>query len=193
MSSEIMVLSGYGINMRVRSGGLAIKSGFLFMGNLQKTFISRGLNEVEHIVIIAQSGNLSIDVVKWLMSQNIAVSFLDEYGDLVTDFMPENHISGITKRRQATADADTKIKISAWLLAEKFKGQRNTLDYISRRYIRARWWSERWSIQIERAIMLSQERERGLSACSDTDSQRILEAQAAAATGNAWREFRSIG
>lgn len=34
---------------------------------MQETHISKGLNEIEHIVVIAQYGSLTIEAVKWLI------------------------------------------------------------------------------------------------------------------------------
>lgn len=181
MGKEILVVTGHGIDMRVKNNGLIIKSGIPLAGNVQETTISKGLNEIEHVVIIAQSGNLTIEAVKWLITQNIAVSFLDEYGNLVTDFMPENHISGITKRRQATADKGLNIRISAWLLAAKFNEQRETLNYIRKNCYRGNWWNAERDYRINQAITISLDREQALPTCLNVDSQRVLEAQAAAA------------
>lgn len=189
MIKETFVLSGHGVDLRVKNGGLIIKSGFPFAGNIQETLISKGLNEIEHCVIIAQSGNLTIEAIKWFISQNIAVSILDEYGNHVTDFMPENHISGITKRRQATADKGLNMRISAWLLAAKFNEQRETLKYVRDNYHKTDWWNSERDYRINQAITLSLDREQALPACLNVDSQRVLEAQAAAAY---WHSFEGI-
>ncbi|SFH40425.1 CRISPR-associated endonuclease Cas1 [Desulfotomaculum arcticum] len=189
MNKEILVVSGYGIDLRVNGGGLKIKQGSVLQGNLQEVLINRGINSIEHLVILSQSGNLTIEAVKWLINQNIAVSFLDEYGNLVTDFMPGNHISGITKRRQATADSNFNIKISSWLLSEKFKGQRETLCYLRIYNQKAKWWNEEREYRIEQALSISLNREQNLTNCLNADSQRVLEAQSAAAY---WHCFEGI-
>jgi len=189
MNKDILIISGHGIDLRVSGGGLSIKQGSALLGNSPPLFINRGLNNIEHLVILAQSGNLTIEAIKWLTTQNIAVSFLDEYGNLTTDFMPVNHVSGLTKRRQATAGFDINLKVSAWLLAEKFKGQRETLCYIYKLSKKANWWNDEREYRIEQALSISLDREQELTNCLNTESLRVLEAQTAAAY---WQCFEGI-
>lgn len=189
MTKEILVLSGHSLDIRMNSGGLKIKDGFSFEEGVRQTYINRGTNDIEHIVILGQTGAITFDAIKWIIDQKIMVTFLDSEGKVITDFMPENHISAITKRRQATADNGLNIKIGAWLLAEKFKGQRETLNHMLNTCYKAGWFSPEREYRIGQAIAISQDRERALHTCLNADSQRVLEAQTAAAY---WHCFEGI-
>ncbi|SPF51592.1 hypothetical protein SBF1_5150004 [Candidatus Desulfosporosinus infrequens] len=189
MSEKIMVLNGHGIDIRVNSGHLKIKEGFPFKGNITEHYLDRGLNDIEHLVILGQTGSITIDAIKWMMDQDMIVSFLDPDGNIVTDFIPQNNISGIVKRRQATPSNSFNLEISSWLLSEKFKQQRNTLIHLSTKYRQAIWWTEEREQRIEKALTISSNREELLVSSLNPDAQRVLEAQAAAAY---WPAFEGV-
>lgn len=189
MSKEILVLSGHGIDLRLNSGRLKIKSGFPIEGNVQETFIYRGINDVEHLVIIGHSGAITFEAIRWIIDQEIMVTFLDHDGNSITNFLSENHISGITKRRQATASNELNLNIARWLLSQKFQRQRNTLKHINSICNNYKWWNSDWDYKFDQAISISKEREKSLANFHKTDSLRTLEAQAAAAY---WHCFEGI-
>jgi CRISPR/Cas system-associated endonuclease Cas1 len=130
MQKEILVLTGCGLDMRVNSGSLQIRDGFPHNGSVRETVIYRGLNTVEHIVILGQSGALTFEAIRWMVDQNILVTFLDHEGRIITSLMPENHVWGIVKKRQATASEELKRKIAKWLLIEKVEEQVRTLNWL---------------------------------------------------------------
>jgi len=187
-NTEILTIYGYNIGFRIDSGKLKIKYGFPAFNDVKESVVERGTNNIEHIVILSQCGYLSIDVINWLMNQNIAVTLLDEYGNILTSFMPESHISPIVKRRQATASNELNKTISTQILSEKLQEQRKVLSYIQTAYQQAYWLHPERKYRIEQAISISTERERMLSKIN-IDSQMILEAQAAAAY---WNCFEGI-
>lgn len=189
MEKNILTVNGFGIDIRVNGGQLKIKDGFMFEGGQRETNICRGLNDIDHIVIFGQTGNISFDALKWIIDQKVMVTMLDPDGNVITRFMPESHISGITKRRQATAGDNINMKISSWLLSEKFRGQRNTLNYIQNTFFKTKWWNSERDFRIGQAISISSDREKALPSCLNADSQRVLEAQSAAAY---WHCFEGI-
>lgn len=184
-----MVLTGYGLDIRVNSGRLKIKDGSLLEGTVSETYLNRGTNEVEHLVILGQTGSISFEAIKWITDQNMMVSMMDPDGHLITSLMTESHISGIIKRRQATVDINTNLAIASWLLAEKLKGQRDTLVWLRDTFKRTDWLNVDRENRFEEAIDLLFEREVRLSSCSNVDAQRMLEAQCAAAY---WHCFEGI-
>lgn len=188
MKKEILVLVGNNLDIRVNSGGLKIKAGFPHSGT-RETYIPRGLNPYEHIVILGYTGAITFDAIKWIIDQGMMVTFLDSFGNVITSFLPDNHISGVIKRRQATAGNALNMKISSWLLAEKFREQRKTLNCIRESYRGAFWWTAERERTFRQAINISEDRERALANCLNVDSQRVLEAQAAAAY---WKCFEGI-
>ncbi|MEM3442255.1 MAG: CRISPR-associated endonuclease Cas1 [Candidatus Bathyarchaeia archaeon] len=189
MKKEILVLAGSYLDIRVNSGGLKIKDGFPSSGKVRETYINRGTNEYEHIVVLGYSGSITFEAVKWIIDQGILLTFLDSFGNVITSFVPQNHISGVVKRRQATAGDSFNLKISSWLLREKFKGQREGLSRIRDTWRKADWWTGERETRVEQAAFILLDRERALTACLNVDSQRVLEAQAAAAY---WHCFEGI-
>ncbi|MDA8336474.1 MAG: CRISPR-associated endonuclease Cas1 [Peptococcaceae bacterium] len=187
MEKQIMVLSGHAMDIRINGGRLKIKDGFpAEEGSVKETYLSRGTNDVDHIVILGNSGAVTFDAIQWMMEQNVLVTMLDYTGDVITEFMPQGHISGITKRRQATADNAFNMKISAWLLGEKFRQQRFTLQFVSKDF---NGYDEGRTSRIDKAIAISNDRGKALSGCINSGSQMILEAQTAAAY---WQCFEGI-
>ena len=180
MSKEIMVLNGHGIDIRVNSGHLKIKEGFPFKGNITEHFLGRGLNDIEHLIILGQNGSITIDSIKWMMDQKMIVTFLDPDGNIVTDFLPQNSISAIVKRRQATTTDAFKLKVSVWILSKKFREQRNTLLRLWNDFKGSDWWNADREKNIDEALSISKNRENLLQTCSSIESLRGLEAQVAA-------------
>jgi len=182
VKKEILVLTGNNLDIRVNSSGLKIKDGFPH-SSTRETYIPRGVNPYEHIVILGYSGTITFDAIKWIINQGMMVTFLDSLGSVITSFLPDNHI---IKRRQATAG--NALNISTWLLAEKFREQRKTLNYIRESYQGAFWWTAERERTFRQAINISKDRERALANCLNVDSQRVLEAQAAAY----WKTYEGI-
>lgn len=176
-----MVLNGHGIDIRVNSGHLKIKEGFPFKGSVTEHFIGRGINDIEHLVILGQTGSITFDAIKWMMDQNMIVSFLDPDGNIMTDFLPQNNISAIVKRRQATATNAFRIKVSVWILRKKFSEQRNTLLHLWKDFKKSDWWSADREKRIEGALDIYKNRKALLDTCISIEGMRVLEAQVAAA------------
>jgi len=189
MDKQILVLTGNNLDIRVNSSGLKIHDGFPTSGDVRETYINRGLNELEHIVISGYTGAITFEAIKWIVDCEIMVTFLDSLGNIITSFIPNNHISGIIKRRQATAGNDLNMKISTWILSEKFQEQRKTLNYIFNAYGGISWWTAGREKVINQAITISEDRQKALSLLSNIDSQRTLEAQVAAAY---WKAYDGI-
>ncbi len=184
-----MVLNGHGIDIRVNSGHLKIKEGLPFKGDMTEHFIGRGLNDIEHLVILGQNGSMTFDAIKWMMDQNMIVSFLDPDGNLLTELLPQNHISAIVKRRQATATQPFRLKVATWILTKKFTEQRNTLLHLWQDFKELNWWDPDREQRIEEALAISKDRESLLHSSLNIDSLRGLEAQVAAAY---WQCFEGI-
>lgn len=189
MPKNIMVLNGHGIDIRVNSGHLKIKEGFPFKDNINEHFIGRGLNDIEHLVILGQNGSISFDAIKWMMDQSMMVTFLDPDGNIITELLPEDHISAIVKRRQATANNAFRLKLSIWILSKKFSEQRNTQLNLWKDFKELTWWGSEREKRIEEALSISKDRENLLHSCINIDSLRGLEAQVAAAY---WQCFEGI-
>lgn len=187
MDKEWLIVYGQDVSLRVHNAEMCIVYGF--SSNRQELVLNRATNNITHLVLSAFSGTLSINAMHWLMEQNILVSVLDDYGRLLTSIMPEEHISPVTKRRQATASNAINMKISTWLLSEKLQEQRKVVKWLHDYFHHTDWWSVARDKRVNQAIYISEDREKMLPSCLNHDSQRVLEAQSAVAY---WHCFEGI-
>jgi CRISPR-associated protein Cas1 len=189
MNKEILVLTGCGLDIRVDSGSLQIRDGFPHTGDIRETVIYRGLNTIEHIVILGQSGALTFEAIKWMIDQNIMVTFLDNDGSTITNLMPENHVYGQVKRRQATASEELNRRIASWLLAEKVQEQARTLNWLQTRLGKNDEWNRIRRNQIQQVIALAQENKNKFITCPTINDLMLTEAAVAIAY---WRCFEDM-
>lgn len=189
MFNNIRLIQGYAIDVRVDGGRLKIRDGFPFDGNVLTEYINRGTNLIEHLVILSQNGNLTLDAIAWLIGQNICVSIIGPDGELITSLNPETHISTITKRRQATISNSLQLKLSVWILKQKFIGQRTTLLNLLDTYSSHRWLEGSFIERINKVITSSYRLENSLNTDQSIETLRGIEAQLALGY---WSCFESI-
>jgi CRISPR-associated protein Cas1 len=184
---RIIVLFGPAISICVDSSRLILKSGFPYAEPIKEEIISKGTNDIDHIVV-SGSGYISFDAVRWLMSQDIIVSLVDNYGNIITDWIPQYHISTFTKRKQATASNEFNLKIAGNLLAEKFQEQRRTLQVLFSNFKNLKSASNRIEA-IKEATSVSKRCESELPACLSVSDLLLLEAESASFY---WKCFEGI-
>jgi CRISPR-associated protein Cas1 len=85
----------------------------------------RRFSKVTHglkaIVFLGQSGNLTLDAIKWCKAQGIAICLLDWYGDLLSVTQPALKTDVATRRAQFAANP---LMTARAILGQKFAGQR---------------------------------------------------------------------
>ena len=174
--NEMLILNGYGLDIRLNSNGLLIKNGF---PNQEKTFISAANNDLDHIVVLGQSGSISIDAIHWLRAQNIAITFLDSYGNIATHFIPWEHKALSMKRRQASLPEDDQLEMANYILQKKIKGQYLNLQYIIKAYDDFDWWDSARQERIDSALGILMKKQEMIAEYSTIDGKRIQESHAA--------------
>jgi CRISPR-associated protein Cas1 len=116
-ASSSVVLTGYGICMKVDKSALAVKDGFSYDG--QKTVtrtLYKGIHGIDKIIILSTSGILSLDALKWCKDENICVVVIDQDGHLQSTITSEA-LSNISLRRKQYSMEPSKIAYQ--LLYEK--------------------------------------------------------------------------
>jgi CRISPR-associated protein Cas1 len=180
---RIVVLSG-NIDIRASGGRLKLRHGFPLGGTVTEEWINRGTCDVDHIVVLGKSGTISLDAIQWLMDMGIVVSILDYQGNLVTDMLPQEHISPIVKQRQACANSQLQRRLAIWLLQEKLYGQLQTLNGLKFAGL---------TVGAKQAIKQGTDQfprfQRALSKCQNADELRGVEAQAGRAY---WGSFEGV-
>jgi len=188
VTDDVLVVYGH-VEFNIRSGKLQVNYGHPLNGGVKHASLDRGTNGINHLVVLTNSGQLTFDALKWFIHQDMAITFLGEYGDVLSSFVPDKHISPVVKRRQATADWSINKPLAVGLLRDKLTNQRQTLTWLRDTYQGMSWWTAERYKRIDNAKRLSEARETGLFMSPDVDSLRVLEAQAAAGY---WQCFEGI-
>ena len=182
----IVVLSGPVIDIRVDSGCLRLKHGFPCAEPLKEVTIPRGTNDIDHIVILGKSGNITLDAISWMMDLGITVSVLDYQGNLITDMLSPKRINSVVKHRQASAKPRLQRKLAIGLLQKKLDGQLKTLKSLKREGL-DRTIGEK--LANRQRIGFIRKMHASLSKCKSPEEMMSVEAQAAKSY---WEAFDEI-
>ena len=176
---DCLVLSGYGLSLKVDSGKLIIDDGFINEGKQRRTVLSRGINHVERIVILGHSGNFSLDAIRWLMDAQITTTIIDNDGEITTSFDPSNRSCSALKKAQALAHHTGADKtIAEYLITKKIEGQIAALRYIIKTYENSDLHREKSKKTIE-TISFIDNSKRGLREISDVEDALLFEGSVA--------------
>ncbi len=161
--------TGYGVKVYVSRGHLIIEDGI--GADRGTTRYNRATGRLRRLVVVASTGYISFEAVRWMTDAGCALIQLDHTGRvLVTSATSGNNQPALRRAQALAAVQDVGVEISRQLLGVKLKGQRTvaaTLDGDAAAAIRLH--------------------EVGLAGCLDLDALRLVEAHAAAAYWAAWR------
>lgn len=134
---KMILLNGYGMNIKVDGAKLYIKDGKYDDDIEPETyrFSPKRIN-VDNIVIYGRTGNLSIESIKWLMKHNVAITILNWNGKLLTTIMPPESVQVKTKFAQYSSyrDKKSRLEISKKLIKAKFERTKIILEWLKLRY-----------------------------------------------------------
>src|SRR5260370_8844216 len=127
-TSETLVLAGYGITLKVTRDGLFIKNGLTHdnQGNREQT-LYRGVHGIAHIIILAKTGNITLDALNWCKEQEIAVTMIDRDGSLFQAITPTHTSNAVLRRAQYRADDEKAGQIACAIVRLKLIEQQATL------------------------------------------------------------------
>jgi CRISP-associated protein Cas1 len=158
---RILILYG-AVDLRMEKGRLRIKHGAF--KDITQEYLHRGTNNVDHIVILSDSGYITLEAINWCMQMGITITMIDYHGELITDMTPPETISPLVKQRQACMSEAAKLKLAMGLMGQKLAAQYDTMKAIK--------------IDRERIKMFKQH-EKQMWTCKSVEKMKEIESHAA--------------
>jgi len=134
---KILLLDGYGIDMRVDGGKLHIKEGRSSPEEEPQKYIFFPKRiDIDSIIVYGRSGNITLDAIRWLIKHNVQISILNWDGKLLTTMLPPESTNVKTKFAQYHAFEDQKkrVEIAKKFIEAKFNKSQSVIDYLKLRY-----------------------------------------------------------
>jgi CRISPR-associated protein Cas1 len=124
-----LVLAGNGAGLRMEKDALIVTEGYTHYSQTPAVHkLHRAVHGIERIICLADSGSLTLDALRWCRDQCIALLLLDQDGALGSLMTPELVADVALRRRQYEAAITGRdLDVAMWLIAEKIRGQRDTL------------------------------------------------------------------
>jgi CRISPR-associated endonuclease Cas1 len=127
IAERTLVVDGYGITLCVERGHLLIRSGVA--DERAERRLSRIEPEVERIVVLADTGTITLDAVRWCADIGIDIVQVDRHGRPLLASTPPGRSDGRLRRAQALAPGQPAgLAIGAHLLREKLHGQADVAE-----------------------------------------------------------------
>jgi CRISPR-associated endonuclease Cas1 len=174
--SGVLVLRGYGLDVRVWRGRLRIRDGV--GADRRDVIVHRATGRLRRLVVLGHTGSVSLDAIRWLADVGAGYLQVDGEGRVLAAFGPQGTDRPGLRRAQARAlDTPTGNDVVRHLLAEKISAQAETLvavDHVA-------------PVAADAAGAL---RSAGaaLHGATTRDGLRLAEAQAALAYWAAWSQ-----
>jgi CRISPR-associated endonuclease Cas1 len=168
----VLTIHGFGVRVRMQSGHLEIQDG---VGPDRRTIrLARVNHHLRRLVCISDDGFLTLSALKWLSDIGASLVMLDRIGKVVFVTGPTAPSDARLRLAQARALSDgTALAISKGLISAKLQGQESLVrDKLKNSAM---------------ADIVARSRGRLIDA-ENLDAVRLLEAHAAVAYWNAWRD-----
>lgn len=126
LNPSVLVLAGYGISLSVRRGHLMLKDGIGLERRERR--LPRVQQQVTRIVILGQTGYVSIEAIRWCLESGVAIVHIDTRNRLAMLATSEGRDDARLRRAQALA-AGSPVGFGAAqaLIVAKVKGQADVL------------------------------------------------------------------
>jgi CRISPR-associated endonuclease Cas1 len=123
----IAVAHGFGIKIHVSRGHLVVEDGIC--DERQTRRFNRATSNLTRLVVVGQTGYVTLEALRWLRDVGAAFIQLDNRGRLVAlSAAPGPNLAAL-RRQQALAPISTAgLDIARWLLTTKITGQRALLS-----------------------------------------------------------------
>src|SRR5713226_9185967 len=120
--SGVLVLSGFGVQVRVDRGHLTLKDG---IADERRTIrLPRVNHGLKRLVMIGSDGFITLEALRWLADQGAAFVMLDRRGKVLAVTGPVAPSDAKLRRAQSLALGNgTALKISKELISQKLAGQ----------------------------------------------------------------------
>ena len=126
---DTIIVAGHGCSLRVKHDALVIFPGKTHKDQKQETLLLyRGGHSIKRIILLSDTGLVSLSAVRWLNEQNIALMALDEYGNLLLSLSSDTEPDIFLRRAQYHAsDNGSDLSIAVELVKMKAQSQINVL------------------------------------------------------------------
>lgn len=134
---RFLLLNGHGIRIWVDSAKLHIRDGRFSTEEEPKEYVFAPKSiDVDSIILYGQSGNISIEAIRWLVKHGVQVTVLNWDGKLLTTMLPPESVQVQTKFAQYRAfeDERKRLEIAKKCIEAKFVRTELVLDYLKQRY-----------------------------------------------------------
>jgi CRISPR-associated endonuclease Cas1 len=170
----VLVLSGYGLDVRVWRGRLRVADG---IGHERReALVHRATGRLRRLVVLGHTGAITLEAIRWLADLGAGYVQIDADGRVLAAFGPQGTDRPGLRRAQARAlDTPAGDDIARRLIAEKVAAQAETLAAVDR--------SVAVSDEVVAAMRSAAAR---VHLAANRDELRLAEALAAAAYWSAW-------
>jgi CRISPR-associated endonuclease Cas1 len=126
---QTLIVAGHGAGLFVDHDALIVKEGLThYPQTPARHVLYRGVHGVERIILLAPSGSLSFDAIRWCQEQNITVIMVERDGQLLACLTPEQPGDLSLRRGQYMASATGRdVAVAQRLVRRKIQGQCETL------------------------------------------------------------------
>lgn len=132
-----LYLSGFGISLAVDRARLMIRNGIHDPDIEPERFeIHPRKARFDSVIIDGNSGNITLDAIKWLMRHNIPLFLLDYDGTLLSSTLPREPVNGPLKIAQIDAyrDPAKRFYVAKKLVEAKAQRTLNVMRWLDARY-----------------------------------------------------------
>lgn len=127
----VLVLSGYGLDVRVWRGRLRVADGI--GANRHEAIVHRATGRLRRLVVLGHTGAVTLEAVRWLADVGAGYLQIDEDGRVLAAFGPQGTDRPGLRRAQARAlDTPEGDDIARRLVGDKIAGQAETLVAVDR-------------------------------------------------------------
>jgi CRISPR-associated endonuclease Cas1 len=128
---DVLVASGYGVTISVRSGHLVIADGIGH--HRRERRIPRLPRTVRRLTIVGHTGYMSLESVRWLADAGIPWAQLDISGEIIaTSGRPAREDSRLLRAQANAMSSEIGIAITRYLITVKLNGQADVLADVFR-------------------------------------------------------------
>jgi CRISP-associated protein Cas1 len=120
-----LILTGHGVDLRVKSGALMVKDGLThYPQNREEFLLFPGKqNTPSRIVLLSRSGSVSVDAICWLSAQDIPLIIMSYQGDTLSCVCPScGPIDYELRKVQETIANTNPLQVARALVGEKIQG-----------------------------------------------------------------------
>ena len=174
VTNGVLVLSGYGLDIRVERGQLQVRDGI--GRHRREGRIHRATSRLRRLVVLGHTGAITLDAIRWLADIGAGYLQIDQDGRVLAAFGPQGTGRPMLRRAQALAlDAPIGIEIARELLARKLRNQTDTLSVLAEQ------------IEVDPGIVVAiTNLAEALTYTEEVLGLRLIEARAALAYWGAW-------